>query len=127
MPLKVDARSQLNLKGARITSEFLALLKTAAGRQGQTVTDFIVDTTTAEAQRVVKGEAASGAAVPAKPEDVADKLAERFAEELAKRTAEQNARIDALAAKVDGHSTDQSSATMFAELRRLSRRTRRRG
>lgn len=87
MPLKTDARVQLNIKGARITREFLNLVRAAAERQGQTMADFAVDTLTAEAQRVLKGQEAAGAALPARPEDVADKLAGLLAEQEARQEA----------------------------------------
>ncbi len=60
------------------------LLKKAAERQGLTVADFVADTMTAEAQRMLKGQATEGTAVSARSEDVADRLAERLADELAR-------------------------------------------
>jgi uncharacterized protein (DUF1778 family) len=126
-----DGRGQVTLKGHAVSDEWETLVKTAAKRNGQGLADFLVNVTRDAAQAILKGSSAVPAAVPARPEDVADKLAERFAEELAKRdaaqaerAAEQDAKIEALAAKIDGQSTDQTSATVFAELRRLARRGR---
>ena len=112
MPLKSDTRSQLNLKGARITPNFLALLKKAIERNGQrSVTDFVVDTMTAECQRVLKGETSSGAALPARPEDVADQLAAQvkalLADELERNRAALDLSMTTLAAEVRADREEQ--------------------
>jgi hypothetical protein len=82
------------------------------------VGDFIVQTCQDRAMAILTNQAPTGAAVPAKPEDVTDPLAELVREELAKHKAEQDARMDALAGRMD------EQANVFAELRRLARRGR---
>jgi hypothetical protein len=96
MPLKQDTRHQLNLKGRRLDGEFQALAKAAAGRRGQSLADFVVDAVTAEAQRVLKGEAPEGAAPPARPEDLADRLSAQLAELAAGLRQDQAAALEAV-------------------------------
>jgi len=107
-----DGRGQVSLKGHSITNEWEQLVKTAAGRNGQTVADFVVDVTRDAAQAILKGEAAVPAALPARPEELVDRLAEamaRRADEQAAQLAEQMRRV-------------QSDA--LSELRREARRGR---
>lgn len=98
MPLKQDNRLQLNIKHAGITPEFLALVRKAAERQGQTLAEFVIDTLRDRAQAVIKGATGEGSEVtptrlPVRLEDIAagvTAIAERFdatARELAERLA----------------------------------------
>jgi uncharacterized protein (DUF1778 family) len=115
-----DGRGQITLKGHPVTDEWETLVKTAAKRNGQAVADFVVTVTRDAAQTVLKGGSAVPAALPAKPEEVMDRLAaqvtERFTEEMARQRAEQDAKIAAVAAEV------REQTGVFAELRRSLRR-----
>lgn len=113
-----DGRGQITLKGHRVNDEWEALLKAAAGRNGQTVADFVVDVTRDAAQAIMKGQPALPAALPApRLEDVAASLLARFADMGAQLAASQQATADQLR---------REQADQLARLRRQSRLSRRR-
>jgi uncharacterized protein (DUF1778 family) len=85
-------RAQVTLKGTAISDDWEQLVKVAASRNGQTIADFVVDTTRAAALAIVKNEPAVPAAVPARIEDVAASLSEQ----LTKLATDQDARMAAL-------------------------------
>lgn len=103
-----DGRGQVTFKGHAVTDEWEALIKGAAKRNGQTAADFVVNVTRDAAQALLKGEPAVPAAVPARMEDVADRLAERLAGEVARVADELR------------HAQDSA----LAEMRRKARRGR---
>jgi uncharacterized protein (DUF1778 family) len=107
-----DGRGQVTIKGREVTDEWETLIRTAASRSGLTAADFIVSYTTAAAQSVLKGASAVPAAVPARLEDVADRLAAQMQEQLALQAAEQETRLQA------------ALAEQVAALRRENRRGR---
>lgn len=53
-----DARPTITLKGDRFDAEFRNLVNKAAKRAGSTQSDWIADTLTAAAQRILKGQPA---------------------------------------------------------------------
>ena len=58
-------RGQISIKGGRVDDAWEALVKGAAARNGQSFGDFVVDTTTAAAQAILKGQPVVPAALPA--------------------------------------------------------------
>jgi uncharacterized protein (DUF1778 family) len=114
-----DGRGQTTLKAHAVTDDWEQLVKAAAQRNGQTVADFVVSVTRDAAQAILKGDSAVPAGVPARQEDVTDRLAaivERMEADAARRDAEQAARAEALAARLR---RDQDEAAR--KLRRLAR------
>ena len=89
-------RGQIALKGHRIDDEWEALIKAAAGKNGQTFADFVVDVTRHAAQAIMKGEPALPAALPApRLEDVAASLVARMADMAAEqRAATEQLRLE---------------------------------
>ena len=115
-----DKRGQVTLKAHAITDEWERLVKSAARRNGQSVADFVVTLTTAEAQRILKGEPAVTAALPARPEDSVDRLAERLAAEIARRDGEQAMAVEQRMRDV----ADQLASVQAKALEKLGRNAR---
>jgi len=83
-----DARPTITLKGDRFDTEFRNLINKAAKRAGSTQSEWIADTLTAAAQRIIKGHAPetveSGPSVPAVTSERLD-LQDKRLEELTKQ------------------------------------------
>lgn len=90
------------------------------------VGDFIVETCRERAHAIIKNRGQETkpdegipSGIPARPEDVADRLAEIMTTEFARRDAEQATRVEALAAQLQ-----REQAEALAEIRRTARRGR---
>ena len=92
-----DGRGQITLKGHRVDDDWEQLLKAAAGRNGQTVADFVVDVTRNAAQAIMKGESVVPSALPApRLEEIAETLVARLTDMGARLAASQQAATDQL-------------------------------
>ena len=99
MVTKVGERGQVGIRGASVTDEWEQLVKFAAGRNGQTFADFIVDVTRTAALAIVKhkrpdapddsAEPGVSSTLPVRIEDVAASLTEQ----IARLGAEQDERL----------------------------------
>jgi hypothetical protein len=78
--MRTDNRGRWTLKHADLGPDFMALVKKAALRQGQTVGSFVLDTLRERSQAILKGDEAPAHPPPARLEDVADVLTARLAE-----------------------------------------------
>jgi uncharacterized protein (DUF1778 family) len=116
-----DGRGQVTIKAHAVTDEWEALIRHAAQRNGQTVADFVVAITTEAAQQILKGQSAVPAAVPARPEDVADVLTSRLAEAVAELRREQAEVAERLARE----QTEAVAAAMAEAVAKLERQARR--
>jgi hypothetical protein len=107
-PKRVDTRIQWTLKGP-FDAEFMALVKKASERQGQTIVAFGADTLRERSQAILKGDdnGTPRNTPPARLEDVAGTLADMITnmtstltqtqeERLAQIEREQAARLDAI-------------------------------
>lgn len=113
-----DGRGQITLKGHRVDDDWETLIKAAAGRNGQTVADFVVDITRDAAQAIMKGQPALPAALPApRIEDIAKTLVAQLADMGAQLAASQQAATDLLR---------REQAEQIDRLRRQGRLNRRR-
>ena len=77
--MRTDNRGRWTLKHADLGPEFMALVKKAALRQGQTVGSFVLDTLRERSQAILKDDEAPAHPPPARLEDVADVLSARLA------------------------------------------------
>ena len=109
MVTKVGGRGQVGIRGTSVTDEWEQLVKFAAGKNGQTFADFVVDTTRAAALAIVKhkrdtpddtaatadvgSDPAVSSTLPVRIEDVAAGLQEQLAT-LANMGTEQQDRLD---------------------------------
>ena len=77
MPKRADTRTHWTLKGHEFDPEFMAAVRKAAQRRGQTLTAFVADTLRQRATEVLKGEDTPPAhPAPVRLEDVTTELAE---------------------------------------------------
>ena len=72
--MRTDNRGRWTLKHADLGPEFMALVKKASARQGQTAGSYVVETLRERSQAILKGDEP-----PARLEDVADVLTARLA------------------------------------------------
>ena len=95
---RTDNRGQWTIKHAGLDAEFQTLVRKAAERQGMTVGAFVVETLRTSAQAVLKGSdgASTPPRTPARLEDVADALTERFAALLAQQEQRLEERLTRL-------------------------------
>lgn len=102
-----DARPTITLKGDRFDAEFRRLVNGAAKKAGQTQSDWIADTLTAAAQRVLKGQSPTIDEPQATPPAV-----------MTERLDQQDKRLEALAKQVEMLSALQRR-TLWERLRGL--------
>jgi hypothetical protein len=90
MAKRPDTRIQWTLKGP-FDSEFMALVKKAAERQGQTIVAFVADTLRDRSQAILKGDDGDTPrnTPPARLEDVSGTLAELLTMAKEEREARQ--------------------------------------
>jgi hypothetical protein len=90
--MRTDNRGRWTIKHADLGPEFMALVKKAAERQGQTVGSFVLDTLRERAHQILKGDEAP-AHLPARLETT--ELAE-LVRGMAQIGREQAVRLDAI-------------------------------
>ena len=112
MPMRTDNRGRWTIKHADLGPEFMALVKKAALRQGQTVGSFVLDTLRERSQAILKDEAPTH---PPPARIATIELAEMITSMTATLTQTQEQRLAQLS---------REQATRLEAIRRATRRSR---
>lgn len=125
-------RGMMAIKSKRLDGEWQTLIRMAAKEVGLGIGDFIVEACRERAQAIMKNrkdregnaepEVGIPAGIPARPEDVADRLAalvEQMATDAERRDAAQAAQAERTESLVARVSREQSEAAR--KMRRLAR------